>query len=709
MTVNFWRAALLVLAFAIPALVNAQDQPKTLNKIQVESEPEVAETAAATKLPLTLRETPQSVTVFSSEQLEQQKLVSLRQVLDQTPGVYSYQWDTERVIFTSRGFVIDNLMYDGVPAETNFSTDSIEDNIDTSMYERIEIVRGATGLMTGAGSPAASVNLVRKRADAREFSGDLGLTVGSWNDRRIEADVGTALNSAGTIRGRFVGVYQDRESYQDFYENERKVLYAVVDADLSDQTSLSFSIDFQDNLPTSNTWGSFPLYLGDGTFADWSRSVTTAPDWAFWQRRTESATAELRHVFDNGWSLRSSLTWREFNEDVALFYVYGFPDPDTGEGLDPYAYRSQGKIISKALDVYLSGPVQWFGREHELVAGFNGSRAHNTGDEFGVVGELAPVGNFFEWDGSYPEPEFDDGYLLTDIDSRQNGLYVAGRFSLTDPLKLVAGARFASWKTEHFYLYDSPDQTFETDYRKVIPYAGLIYDVSPNYSLFASFTEIFKPQIERDVERKYLDPVDGRSFEVGIKGEHADGRLNTALTVFETRQNNVAAPAIDPETGELVEPFPDGTQPSMAIDGTRTRGFELEAAGQLNDQWSLNLGWTRYQIEDADGAAIRTYTPGTLVRSFVTWKPNQRFSLGGGVNWQSDSHTLVGSPLDGAVLRQSDVLMLSLMGRWQVNDALSLQVNGQNLLDKKYFVLDEYDNTYYGSPASVSASINWSF
>jgi outer membrane receptor for ferric coprogen and ferric-rhodotorulic acid len=394
---------------------------------------------------------------------------------------------------------------------------------------------------------------------------------------------------------------------------------------------------------------------------------------------------------------------------MALFYVFGFPDPDTGEGLDPFAYRSNGKIISKALDFHFSGPVNWLGREHELVAGFTGSRTRNTGDEFGVVGELAPVGNFFEWDGSYPEPEFDEGYLLNDIDSRQNGVYIAGRFSLADPLKLVAGARFATWKTDHFYLYDSPDITFSTDYRKVIPYAGLVYDVSTNYSVFASFTGIFKPQVARNVDLEYLDPVDGRSFEVGIKGEHADGRLNTSLTLFDTRQDNVAAPAVDPETGEFVDPLPDGTQPSMAIDGTRTRGFELEAAGQLNDQWSLNVGWTRYQIEDADGAAIRTYTPGTLIRSFATWSLNDRFSLGGGVNWQSDTHTLVGSPVDGTVLRQSDVLLLSLMGRWQVNDSLSLQLNGQNLLDEKYFVLDEYDNTYYGPPASVFASIDWSF
>lgn len=704
------RGAALLPLMAVAQEPPSVNQPKVLSTIKVESEEATGQSQAATRLPLTLRETPQSLTVFTAERIEDQNLLSLREILDQTPGIYSYAYDTERVVFTARGFTIDSLLYDGVPAETNFSTGSIDETVDTAMFERIEIVRGATGLMSGAGSPAASVNLVRKRADRTEPGVDFEISAGSWNNRRIDADVGTALTSDGNVRARFVAAWQDRESYQDLYENERTVLYAVLDADLSAATLLSLSFSYQDNDPTSNTWGSFPLYLGDGTFANWSRNVTTSTDWAFWNRRTESAVAELRHEFANGWSLRSSLIWREFNENLALFYVYGFPDPDTGLGLEPFAYRSTSRIIERALDVYASGPFEWSGREHRLLAGYNGSRARNTGLEF-AHGPLAPVPDFFEWDGSYPEPDFAaDGNLLQDIDSRQNGAYLAGRFSLADPLTLIAGARYATWKGEHFYLYDSPDVTFAEDYRRVIPYAGLVYDISGGWSAFASFTEIFKPQLARDVDGEYLDPVDGRSVEAGIKGEHFDRRFSTALTLFETRQNNVAAPAIDPDTGVPAEPFPDGTVPSMPIDGTRTRGFELEASGALPHDVNLSLGWSRYQIEDADGVAVRTYVPRTLVRAFARWDASERLSLGGGVNWQSDSHTLVSSsPTEAAVQRQGEVLQLNLMARFVVRDSIALQVNANNLLDEKYFVLDEYGNSCFGAPANYSASLRWSF
>lgn len=712
-------ALLPIIVTAAHAAAAADTSTQTMRKVAVSADAEPAEdsytapaSASATPLDLSLRETPQSVTVFTEQRIEDQNLTSLRDVLDNTAGVYSYAYDTERVVFTSRGFPIDTLLYDGIPAVDNFNTDSIAENIDTAPYQRVEIVRGATGLMTGAGSPAASVNLVRKHADSADFAASLDLTLGSWDDRRIEGDLTTPLNSSGSVRARFVGAYQERDSYQDVYHGERKVFYGIVDADLTPDTLLSIGFDYQDDTPTGVTWGSFPLFFADGTPANWSRSVTTAADWTYWNRRTQSVFAELKHSFANGWTLQGSLTRRKYDEDLELFYVYDFPDAVTGEGLQPWPYRSDGRIDEKALSLQASGPFTLFGRQHELVLGYNGSKSDYSGHEFDDLDpEWPPVGNFFEWDGSYPHPNFDtEGYTVTDIDARQNGAYVAARFVLADPLKLIAGARYATWDTDHFYLYDSPDVTFHDKYEKTIPYAGLIFDVSRDFSLFASYTEIFKPQTARDVNLKYLDPIEGRSFEVGIKGEHLDGLLNTSLTLFKTDQSNVAAPLFDPETGDPVL-LPDLTQASYAIDGTESRGFELEVSGQIAAGWNASLGWSKYRIEDADGNDVRTYIPRSTVRGFTTWTPQglQALTIGGGINWQSDSHTLVPSPDGNATQRQTDITLVSLMARYAFTPALSLQLNGENLLDKKYYVLDEYGNSYYGAPIRYAASLSWKF
>src|SRR6185295_6477073 len=123
--------------------------------------------------------------------------------------------------------------------------------------------------------------------------------------------------------------------------------------------------------------------------------------------------------------------------------------------------------------------------------------------------------------------------VVNALDTWQNGLYVAGRFVLAEPLKLVAGLRYSTWKSEGSYIYDADNANSNFDYQKIIPYAGLIWDVSQQFSVFSSYTGIFKPQGSRDVHGALLDPIDGRSIEVGIKGEHFDGRMNTALALFE--------------------------------------------------------------------------------------------------------------------------------------------------------------------------------
>ena len=671
----------------------------------------VRDSAAATKLDLSLRQTPQSVTVITRERLDDQNLTSLRAVLDSTAGIYSNAYDTERVLFYSRGFLVDTLMVDGVPATTNFNTGSIDETLDTSLYDRIEVVRGATGLMSDAGSPGASINLVRKHAFATAPTASIDLLAGSWNDGRVQLDASVPLNASGSVRARGVAVYQDQESYQALYRKKSDVFYGIVDWDASPNTLVSVGFDHQDNRPRGNTWGSFPLFLSDGRKADWPRSVTTATDWSHWTRRTDTLFGELQHGFANDWTLHATANVRRYREDVELFYVSGFPSPATGEGLEPYGYKSRGEIVDRAVDLYASGPFEAFGRTHELVLGYGGSRTSNTGSEFNATGVLPDTGNFFEWDGSYPKPDFPaQGTPLNDIDTTQHGVYAAARWSLADPLKLITGARHATWKVDSFYIYDTPFDS-KYDFSKTIPYAGLVYDFSPAYSAFASYTGIFKPQNARNIDGHYLDPIDGRSVELGLKGEHFGGRLTTSLTFFRTRQDNVAAPVYDPQTGEALL-LPDGSQVSRPLDGTVSRGFEAEVAGRIGDEWQTSFGFSRTLMHDATGANVRTYIPGTLLRTFTTWAPRQwidGLTLGAGVDWQSASRTVVGTPTGSTVLHQPGVPLVSLMAKYDISAHASVQVNANNVLDRKYYVLDEYDNTYYGAPASASVSLRLMF
>lgn len=682
----------------------------------------VRESSAATKLPMSLSEIPQSVTVITQQRMEDQHLESLRDVLDNTTGVYSYSWDTERVSFTSRGFVIDNLMYDGVQTSTSVDTNSVDDTLDTALYDRIEIVRGATGLMTGAGSPSAAVNLVRKHADSKTFMGEAGFSAGSWNTYRGDVDLSRPLTADGSVRGRIVGAYQYNQSYQDLYSRRKPVLYATVDADLTPHTLLSIGYDYQETKAKGNTWGSFPMFFSDGSRTDWPTSVTTAADWTHWNRRTQSVFAELKHEFDNGWSLRSTLTHRWKFGDYKLLYFAGSPDRTTGLGLGgsdsdgdgapdlAYGYAGNETDRLNVLDAYANGPFTLFGRKHELVAGISGSRlSQSTVNYSPVTGGMATPGNFYEWDGSYPEPVFDP--TPVDVSSKrttQRSAYSAVRLSLADPLKLIAGVRYTDWTSEGLGVKSA---------HPFIPYAGLVGDIGAGFSVFTSYTEIFSPQGGREVSGDYLDPIEGRSFEAGIKGSHLDGRLTTSLTLFDTRQDNVAQPDVDSSGVVRKVKNPDGTDSaddaSIGVDGTRTRGFEVDASGQIAHNWHLALGWSHYNLQGPGGTAINTHIPRTMVRVFTTWSPTGEWSnltIGGGANWQSGSYILAANPVSGSErVDQKPVMLVNLMTRYQFTPSLSAQLNGNNLLNRKYYVLDNYDNTSYGAPANVTASLNLRF
>ena len=396
---------------------------------------------------------------------------------------------------------------------------------------------------------------------------------------------------------------------------------------------------------------------------------------------------------------------------MSLFYLAGNPDPVDGSGLSPFAYRSSGWTHENALDLSASGPFQAFGRQHELIVGYTGSRVKRRSDERATEGDLPDTGNFLDWDGSYPQPVYaTEATLASDIRNRQDGLYGAARLSIRDQLKGVAGVRFARWKTDALDIYSDPPSNHYKQ-RKTVPYAGMIWDFMPGASAFVSYTGIFNPQSSRDVNGRYLDPIMGRSAEIGLKGEHLGGQLTSSLTLFNTRQDNVATPALDPVSGETIR-LPDGTVASSAIDGTRSRGFELELTGRLNDEWQGSVGWTHYTIKDGDGERIQTFIPSRMIRLFTTWEPKRLVSglkLGAGLNWQSATQIPMTVPEGQVQYRQGNVTLLSLMARYQFTSNVALQFNAYNMLDKKYVVLDQYENSYYGAPSNASLSLRVDF
>ncbi|MEH8017230.1 TonB-dependent siderophore receptor [Rheinheimera muenzenbergensis] len=702
------KLALAVQLACLPAAALAdvakQDE-QAVETITVRGQYTVNETIdTATGLGLTLLETPQSVSVMTAQRIKDLDISSIADAVTQTPGLTSKAFDSTRNTFSARGFDIDKFQLDGVPMAWSLAGDSGETITDVAIYERIEVVRGATGLLTGVGEPSASINLVRKHANARELSGSINGGIGSWNKRFVTTDVTTPLSADGNVRARIVAKKELSDSFRDLAEEDKTVLYGVLDADLSDGMTLSLGSSYQDNNPTASTWGALPPLFNDDTPTNWDISTTTAAHWTRWDSTAKNHFASLTQQFNNGWQLKVNLNHNKNTADTRLLYIYGAASKDSGEGLVAWPYNSEGFSKQTSVDIQLQGSYSLLGREHEFVVGALQSRQQSEVQTYASMA-WPSTGNFYQWDGSLPEPAWHPNpEQAVDLDTEQKGVYAASRFAITEQVKLIAGGRYTEWQRSGLNYGAALD--FGDD--KFVPYIGLTYQVAANHMLYASHTEIFTPQNAYDRNGNFLDAIVGSNQEIGVKSSFLDGAVQTAVAVFRIEQDNLAqadAGYNDPANNFF---------PSFAARGSESKGFELELIGRVNDNWNLSAGYAQFTAQDRNGVDINANHPRKKLNLFSTYAFSDALAgltLGGGLSWESESYSdvipLLLSP-QTYQFKQDSFVLANLMARYDINTQLSVQLNVHNLFDETYYngLTQQYN---YGAPRNFSLGATWSF
>jgi outer membrane receptor for ferric coprogen and ferric-rhodotorulic acid len=217
----------------------------------------VRPSTTATKMGLTIRETPQSISVVTRQQIDDLALTDLPQVLDRVPGITVGRNDSERFTFYSRGFEVENIQFDGVPNTVDAASQYTTTLADSAVYDRVEVVKGATGLLTGAGYPSATLNLVRKRP-TREFQASAEVSGGSWDRYRGVADVSAPLAAGGKLRARVVAAVQNAGSYVNHYSRDTRNVYGIVEGDLGPRTTLSAGVDYMTTRARGSSFGHIP-------------------------------------------------------------------------------------------------------------------------------------------------------------------------------------------------------------------------------------------------------------------------------------------------------------------------------------------------------------------------------------------------------------------------------------------------------------------
>ncbi|MFT3815826.1 MAG: TonB-dependent siderophore receptor [Acidovorax sp.] len=658
-------------------------------------------TSIGSKTPLTQREIPQSVTVISQEQIEQQNMRTLSDALLYTPGVTVAQSDSERPDYYSRGFVINTWMLDGLPT-TQYLTSA---PLNLAMFDRVEVLKGPDGLMSGFGTAGGTVNLVRKRAPST-FIASAELLGGTHLDVGGTLDVGGPINEAKTLRGRVVANVENQDLIWDTSWRHDRLLYGTLEADLTPSTLLRVGASYGEADQRANWTGSMAYATPiNGTYQLFGSPSTnlSAPGG---HNRYSSATvfAELEQKLAAGWSAKLGFNHLE-NQSSVLNY--------TGMGLVDNATNLQSVSADKwhqkdnqdSVDAFVTGPLQLFGRTHALTFGAsytreNWRRQNNyCGPDESSSGDRWCDGTMtlFELQNA-PMPSFNGPASQASLVTNQYGLYANGRFSLADPLTLILGARATWWDTSN---YSEPDHTLTGSSRisgKVTPYTGLIYDINKNYSAYVSFASIFNPQDAQDYQGKVLPPLEGAQYEAGIKGEHLNGKLNTSLAVFQlTEQNRAISDPRYPNQGY-----------SIATGRARSQGIELTATGHLTEDWTLFGGYTYTDAKylddsaNANGVGFSSIAPRHLLKLWTNYRlPGElnKFTIGGGVKFSSRIWATDGA---GNYLRQGSVATFDLRAAYQINDRLSASISVTNLFNRTY--LSSMETPYggfYGAPRQV--------
>lgn len=661
-----------------------------------------------------LKDIPQSVTVITRQQLDDQGLNTVTDALAQSPGVYFRKRPNGGSDIYLRGFSTDTLQYDGVPLKRYHSFGN--DLSASSVYlDRIEVLRGAQGLLEGAGNPAGSVNLVRKRGLA-ERKVAVESRAGSWDTYGARVDVGGPMNAEGTLRGRAVLDYEDKKSFLDTVWDRNLNLYGALDLDITQDTTIGLGIAHARLRGNSALYGGVPRFE-DGQAIALPRSAYIGAGWDEAVRRETQIFLDLSHRLSTDWTLKASAVSLRDGYDATTSYENG--EVATGEAtVNGIGYIYDNASTNRGFDVHLDGKLNALGIAHEVVLGANYSKVKRD-DRYTqywvhtVYDVYQPNHDPLRFSAFNPSAIWDQNYDVT-----QKGVYGLWRSHLSERATLMLGGRagwydYAGDGVSQIDGYQSSSAMQESG--KFTPYGGFVYALTPQWSAYASYAAIFNPQSATDVQRQVLPPMTGKAYEAGVKGELLDGALNVSMAAFRIDQNNRAVTDYD---SPKICGSGGASYCSKSAGKVRIEGFEMETHGELARGLQISGGYTYNRnkyVQDANSVLIGTpfdyLMPRHMLRLWTGYRlPGDlsAWQVGGGLTYRSEQRTnstTKPNPVQGGYT------VWGARVAYQVSPVWSVALNIDNLFDKRYYanITSDYWSSYVGEPRKFLLTLRGTF
>ena len=653
------------------------------------------EVSSATKTATPLRDVPQSVSVVSRSLIADQRMTSMADVTRYMPGVGIAQGEGNR----------DTPILRGNSSTSDFFVDGIRDDVqyfrDVYNVERVEALKGPNAMIFGRGGVGGVINRVTRQAGWGP-SPEVSLQYGSWDNRRLTADVGGGLNE--TVAVRATGVYENSDSYRRGAGVERYGLNPTVAVRIGANTTLRAGYEhFHDARVADRGVSSFS-----------GRPVQTAPGQFFGnpaQSPTEATVnliaSVLEHRIGSSTTLRNRVSYGDYDKFYQNVFPGGVNAAGTTVTISAYNNRTARQNLFNQTDLIVSrrtGPVG-----HRLLFGTEfGRQATANVRQTGYFTAVGPNVTSIQAPLTSPTISSPVTFRPSATDADNDGVatiaavYAQDQIALSSRLDVVVGLRFDSFKVDVTNNRSATELSGRDGL--LSPRAGLIFKPVAPLSVYGSYSLSHLPRAGEQLAslsltNQALEPEQFRNYEIGAKWDLAPAfSLTTALYRL--------------DRGNVVVPDPNDPALSILVDAQRTEGFELGLNGHVTRAWSIAGGYayqdgviTRSISATAQAGAVLAQLPRNSVSLWNKYDITPRVAAAVGLLYRGDAFAAT----DNTVVLPGWT-RLDVAAYYSPLAKVRLQVNVENLLDREYHATAHSNNNITpGSPRAVRFALTTRF
>lgn len=653
----------------------------------------------AVKTDTALIDLPQSLTVITPELIKDQNMQSIADTIRYVPGVGMAQGEGNRDTPIFRGNSSTSDMYvDGIRDDVQYYRDMY--NID-----RVDVLKGPNAMVFGRGGSGGLINRATKQADWKNQR-EATFQLGSFDKYRLTGDFDQAINDQ--LAFRINTLWESARSFREGFDSGRWGINPTMTWQPDNRNKVIWSYEhYEDNRVADRGVSSYqgrPVAVDIATFfGDPNRSPTSA--------KVDAFNLQLEHDFGQGVSLRNRSRYAHYDK----FYQNIYPGAVSADGsqvaIAAYNNATQRENFINQTDFMFN--LITLGWTHKILTGAEIARQRT--DNFRNTGYFTQIGpNATAVNVSLADPIYSGNVLFkqsaTDADNQGVATtfagYVQDQLEFNRHWQAILGVRYDRFEMD--FLNNRNQQNLQTHDNLLSPRAGLVFKpFADNFALYANYSIAYVPRAGEQLgslslSTQALKPEQFKNYELGAKWDIRPD-LSTTLAFFQLDRLNALATD------------PNNPAQSYLVDGQRTRGIEWGFSGNLTDNWRLIGGYAYQNGEISKPVIFGTITaaPGATLaqvpeHSFSLWNRydiNSQWGVGLGSVYRSKMYAAVDNTVTLPGFLRFDAAVY-----YKISKTIQLQVNIENLLDKRYYAsANSNTNITPGSPIAAIAGITMKF